>query len=82
MASKKNKRSVQHKAKIVARKARLSPEPDPWDSCIGQQLREDLRGKVSYQRINGGPVEPVSDFETILKLIKLLKKPGAAELFK
>ncbi|CAN0589992.1 unnamed protein product [Ectocarpus sp. 12 AP-2014] len=78
----KKKNSAAHKARIIARKARSSPEPDIWNGCIASQLREDLQGKVSYIRINGeGPVEPVSDIETIAKMVKLLKKEGAAELF-
>lgn len=82
MANKK-KHSSQHRAKIVARKARSSPEPDIWNGCIASQLREDLRGKVSYMRINGeGPIEPVADFDTLAKMAKLLRKDGAAELFK
>ena len=82
MANKK-KHSAQHKAKIVARKARSAPEPDIWNGCIASQLREDLKGKVSYIQINGeGPIEPVADFETLAKMAKLLRKEGAAELFK
>ncbi len=82
MANKK-KHSAEHKAKIKTRKARSSPEPDIWNGCIASQLREDLRGKVSYMQINGeGPVEPVADFETLAKMAKLLRKEGAAELFK
>lgn len=82
MATKK-KHSVEHKAKISARKARGSPKPDIWNGCIASQLREDLRGKVSYIRINGeGPIEPVADMETLAKMVKLLRKDGAAELFK
>lgn len=79
----KKKRSAQHKAKIVARKARSSPEPDIWNGCIASQLRQDLRGKVSYIKINGeGEPEPVADIETLAKMVKLLKKEGAAELFR
>lgn len=82
MATKK-KHFAEHKAKISARKARVSPEPDIWNGCIASQLREDLRGKVSYMRINGeGPIEPVVDMETAAKMVKLLRKDGAAELFK
>ncbi|CAN0552627.1 unnamed protein product [Ectocarpus sp. 12 AP-2014] len=79
----KKKHSAAHKARIIARKARSSPEPDILNGCIASQLREDLRGKVSYMQINGeGPVEPVADIETIAKMVKLLKKEGAAELFR
>ena len=42
--------------RIKTRKARSS----------SQQLREYIRGNVSYMQINGeGPVEPVADVETI-----------------
>lgn len=79
----KKKHSAEHKARIKTRKARGLPEPDIWNGCIASQLREDLRGRVSYMQINGeGPVEPVADIETLAKMVKLLKKEGAAELFK
>jgi len=60
MANKK-KHSAQHKAKIVARKARSSLEPDIWNGCIASQLREDLRGKVSYIQINGEGLHACKD---------------------
>lgn len=46
------------------------------------QRREDLRGKVSYIKINGeGPITPVADMETLARMVRLLRKDGAAELF-
>ena len=81
MANKK--KTGEHRAKIAARKTRNAPKaPDIFDGCIASQLREDLRGKVSYIRINGeGEVTPVADMETLARMVKLLRKDGAAELF-
>jgi len=81
MANKK--KTGGHRAKIAARRLKNAPKaPDIFDGCIASQLREDLRGKVSYIRINGeGEVTPVADIETIVRMVKLLKKDGAAELF-
>ena len=79
----KKKHSGEHKAKIAARKSRSSHKtPDIFSGCIASQLREDLRGKISYIKINGeGPVTPVADFETLGRMARLLRKDGAAELF-
>lgn len=79
----KKKHSEKHKAKIAARKSRSSPEAsDIFSGCIASQLREDLKGRVSYIKINGeGPVTPVADMETLARMVRLLKKDGAAELF-
>lgn len=81
MANKK--KTGGHRAKIAARKTRNAPKaPDVFEGCIASQLREDLRGKVSYIRINGvGEITPVADIETIVRMAKLLKKPEAAKLF-
>lgn len=81
MVNKKKKGG--HKAKILARKSKKETQaPDIFDGCIASQLREDLRGKLSYIRINGeGEVTPVADFDTIARMVRLLKKDGAADLF-
>ncbi|CAM9189541.1 unnamed protein product [Ectocarpus sp. 6 AP-2014] len=79
----KKKRSEEHKAKIAARKLRSCPKtPDIWNGCIASQLREDLKGKVSYMRINGqGPVEPVADMETLERMARLLQTDEGRKLF-
>ncbi|CAN0447380.1 unnamed protein product, partial [Pylaiella littoralis] len=81
----KNKHSEEHKAKIAARKKNSrssSKTPDTFSGCIVPQLREDLKGKVSYIRINGkGPVTPVADMETLDRMVRLLRTEGATELF-
>lgn len=82
MANKKKK--ADHKAKIIARKSKNAPKaPDIFEGCIASQLREDLRGKISYIRINGeGELTPVADIETITRMVRLLKKEGAIDLFR
>lgn len=80
----KKKRSAEYKAKIAARKSRTPyEEPDIFDGCIASQLREDLRGKVSYIRINGeGPIEPVADMETLASIVRLLQTEEGAKFLR
>ncbi|CAM9897664.1 unnamed protein product, partial [Ectocarpus sp. 6 AP-2014] len=52
------------------------------NGCIASQLRNDLKGKVSYIRINGeGPVEPVADMETLERMARLLQTDSGRKLF-
>lgn len=83
MPTTKKNHSEEHKAKIAEKKARSSSKTsDILSGCIASQLREDHKGKISYMKINGkGPITPVADMETLCRMVRLLQKDGAAELF-